>query len=310
MASSQQSMASRSAVPDALRSLWRTARGACRLLSRESEHQIADFVLSQLAADGGFRGRGAAGDLYYTLFGVECLAALGRPLPAGTIRRFLAGFGRGDDLDLVHLCCLVRCLARLADTAERRRQVAGAAQLLHRFKVPGEGFALGQGGQSSIYGSFLAVLALAAADLPLADPQDLERGTASLRCHDGSYGDRPALACGTTTVTAAAIVLLAQLGRPVPSAATDWLLEQGTASGGFVATPGAPVPDLLSTATARFALQCAGLPAVRDQEAVLDFLQSVWSDGGGFSGHVLDSATDCEYTFYGLLCLGTLGAGE
>ena len=75
--------------------------------------------------------------------------------------------------------------------------------------------------------------------------------------------------------------------------------------GGFRAMPGAPIPDLLSTATALHAL--AGLelsigPAV---EPTLDFVDTLWS-GRAFYGHWAEDILDCEYTFYGLLALGHL----
>ncbi len=70
--------------------------------------------------------------------------------------------------------------------------------------------------------------------------------------------------------------------------------------------PKAPIPDLLSTATALHAL--AGLE--RDlspvRESCLDFIDTLWSNEGGFHGHWSDDALDCEYTYYGLLALGHL----
>jgi hypothetical protein len=70
--------------------------------------------------------------------------------------------------------------------------------------------------------------------------------------------------------------------------------------------PEAPLPDLLSTATALHAL--AGLHAdiANVREPCLDFLDTLWSSRGGFLGHWADDAVDCEYTYYGLLALGHL----
>jgi len=41
----------------------------------ESADGVGTFVRSRLAADGGFRGRSDAADLYYTVFGIESLLA-------------------------------------------------------------------------------------------------------------------------------------------------------------------------------------------------------------------------------------------
>jgi hypothetical protein len=71
--------------------------------------------------------------------------------------------------------------------------------------------------------------------------------------------------------------------------------------------PNAPIPDLLSTATALHAL--AGLQVSFDhlKDACLDFIDSLWTNERlvprqlGRIEHL-----DCEYTFYGLLALGHL----
>jgi hypothetical protein len=112
---------------------------------------------------------------------------------------------------------------------------------------------------------------------------------------------------GTVPATAAAITLLHQLGMPISAAAGDWLLAQTHSDGGWLAVPGAPVPDLLSTATALHALACLERPLPEAlREKCLDFVDTLWSAEGGFHGHWADDALDAEYTFYGLLALGHL----
>jgi prenyltransferase beta subunit len=76
--------------------------------------------------------------------------------------------------------------------------------------------------------------------------------------------------------------------------------------GGFFASESAPIPDLLSTATALHAL--SGLEASFDlvKEPCLDFLDTLWSSKGGFHGNWTDEDIDCEYTYYALLALGHL----
>ena len=71
--------------------------------------------------------------------------------------------------------------------------------------------------------------------------------------------------------------------------------------------PQAPIPDLLSTATALHALACLERPLPSAaRERCLDFLDTLWSAEGGFHGHWADDHLDAEYTFYGLLALGHL----
>jgi len=76
---------------------------------------------------------------------------------------------------------------------------------------------------------------------------------------------------------------------------------------GFLAVPGAPLPDLLSTATALHALACLErrIPSTV-HERCLDFIDTLWSADGGFHGHWADDHLDAEYTYYGLLALGHL----
>ena len=85
-----------------------------------------------------------------------------------------------------------------------------------------------------------------------------------------------------------------------------WLLAQAHPLGGFRASPLAPLPDLLSTATALHALASVGLPVTSVREPCLDFIDTLWSNEGGFHGHWHDDILDVEYAFYGLLALGQL----
>ena len=83
----------------------------------------------------------------------------------------------------------------------------------------------------------------------------------------------------------------------------DYLLHVQDASGGFRADAAAPVPDLLSTATALFVLRCY---EVRPLVPTRDFIEAHWLDNGGFGATLWDEEGDVEYLFYGLLALGSL----
>ena len=62
--------------------MLQVARLSPKLLG-ESQELIAGFLRSQ-ERDGAFADRSGDADLYYTVFGLECLRALGAELPAGT----------------------------------------------------------------------------------------------------------------------------------------------------------------------------------------------------------------------------------
>ena len=77
----------------------------------EARDLVAGFLRGQVNADGGFRDRSGASDLYYTVFGLDALIALQEdPRPEPTAA-YLQGFGDGSALDLVHVACLARAWA-------------------------------------------------------------------------------------------------------------------------------------------------------------------------------------------------------
>lgn len=63
--------------------------------------------------------------------------------------------------------------------------------------------------------------------------------------------------------------------------------------------------DLLSTAVALYALRVSGYDLRLIAPACLKFVQDNYCDGAFLSGDG-DQTRDLEYTFYGLLALGTL----
>ena len=84
------------------------------------------------------------------------------------------------------------------------------------------------------------------------------------------------------------------------------MLDRCHARGGFFASCSTPVPDLLSTATALHALSALHVPTAGLRDPCLDFVDSLWTNRGGFFGTWADDTVDCEYTFYALLALGHL----
>ena len=92
---------------------------------------------------------------------------------------------------------------------------------------------------------------------------------------------------------------------PVPADAVTWLLARSHPKGGFSATEDAPMPDLLSTATALHALSGQHVSVEHLKEQTLDFLDTLWT-GKAFCGNWADDEPDCEYTYYALLAMGHL----
>lgn len=289
--------------------MLQVARLAPKLLG-DSADLVRAFLASQQNADGGFKDRSGGSDLYYTVFGLEGLLALQAPLPAARVIPYLERFGAGESLDFVHLCCLVRCWAALGSeyVAQRGSVWADAvAARLEIFRAKDGGFNILAGSPfGTAYGGFLGGAAYQDLGRPMPDGLRLVQSLKFLETPDGAWANERGVKAGATNSTAAMVTLLLRLGMPVAPAVGDWLLRAAHREGGFVAAPGAPIPDLLSTATALHAL--AGLE--RDFSALkdpcLDFIDTLWTNEGGFHGHWGDDSLDCEYTYYGLLALGHL----
>jgi hypothetical protein len=157
------------------------------------------------------------------------------------------------------------------------------------------------------YGSFLALGAYQ--DMGKLPPKPLRilQSLKKLETPDHAWNNHPNLPTGSTNPTAGAVVLLNNLHLPINAEVGQWLRARLHAQGGFVAVPDAPIPDLLSTATALHALAALDVRLTEEQtESCLDFVDSLWDATGGFHGHWSDDYLDCEYTFYGLLALGHL----
>lgn len=272
----------------------------------ESRDLVAAFLRDRLNADGGFQDRTGASDLYYTVFALDALIALQAQLPVDRTAAYIAQFGDGAGLDFVHLACLARSYACIG----RRPSDPAADRLLNRlesFRTPDGGYStVAAAPEGTAYAAFLAMCAYEDLSSEQPNRQAIADSISRLRAADGGYANQSSMAVGVTTATAAAVLVLRHLDVPVDRGVGMWLLDRCHARGGFFAAPAAPVPDLLSTATALHALTAMHVPLAAVQEPCLDFVDSLWTNRGGFYGSWADDVLDCEYTYYGLLALGHL----
>jgi prenyltransferase beta subunit len=268
----------------------------------ESAGLVHDFLRTRITASGAGVDRAGKPDLYYTIFTLASLQALDAPLPDST--GYLRSFGDGEGLDFIHLGALARCRAAIGSHDFADEVLAR----IERHRSCDGGYDAEQGAErGNAYGCFVALGAYQDLARPQPAPLRMVQCLKLLETPDGAWGNLRGMKQGTVTATAAAVTLLHQLEMPLNPAIADWLLAQAHPQGGWLALPGAPLPDLLSTATALHALACLArpLPAAL-RERTLDFIDSLWSAEGGFHGHWADDHLDAEYTFYGLLALGHL----
>ena len=280
------------------------ARLAARLLD-DSAARIIEYLQEQWTDSGGAADRAGKADLYYTVFTLEGLLALQAEPPRQRILEYLAGFDLGATLDLVHLGRLARCLAAL-DRAPDDRLKNAMLERLEAHRSADGGYAAAPGRErGTLYHAFLTLGAYQ--DLGHRPPrsEDLLASIESRACDDGSYSNDDLLPVGNTPSTAAAVTLLRQLGGSPRPNTGDWLLARHHEQGGFLAIPGAPLPDLLSTGTALHALTSLNCSFEPIRESCLDFVDTLWT-GRAFCGNWSDDQPDSEYTFYALLALGHL----
>jgi prenyltransferase beta subunit len=276
-------------------------------LLREGADRAAEFILGCLNDDGGFRGRDRGSDLYFTAFALSSLLALKARFPHRRVVEYLHSFGAGEKLDFVHLAALVRCWISLSEDPGANAS-RGVVERIERCRSRDGGYnQFPQGRHGTAYACFLALGAYQDLGAEIPDVAGLARCVGSLRSTGGGYGNSPDMEIGSTPATAAAVTILRELDQNADDSVGRWLLERCWKGGGFLATPAAPIPDLLSTATALHALAGLGINLKQIKEPSLDFIDTLWDPRGGFRAYCADEELDCEYTFYGLLALGHLG---
>lgn len=285
--------------------MLQVARLAPNLL-HETGGRVADFLRGQLNSDGGGKDRAGESDLYYTVFVLEGLTALRTMLPVDAVRSYLESFEDGAYLDLVHLSCLARCWANLPQGQVDSNRTDAIMERLYSFRSADGGFAAESGAAwGTVYHCFLALGTCQDLARSLHDPDGLYRCISAMETADGAYANEKDLQLGTTPTTAAAATLLRHLDKPISPRVGDWLMARVCDQGGFLALPNAPLPDLLSTATALHALSGMHVELDGIKERCLDFLDTLWT-GKAFCGNWADDFEDSEYTYYALLALGHL----
>lgn len=286
-----------------------SAARASELLGPQQPH-VEAFLRARHNADGGFGDVRGRSDLYYTAFALGAMLALRMPVATERITAYLHPFGRGEDLDFVHRCCLARCWgslgqAHLPPDADARAILEG----VESFRTAEGGYTQSPPQAPSVYACFLAMGAYEDLDNHMPDLAGPLQAIYACRTADGGFANAPLQAQGTTPPTAAAVTMLAALNQPPEPAALNWLAARACPQGGFFASPDAPAPDLLSTAVALHALAACGRPLDAWRSPCIDFVETLWATDGGFTGHWAQSNADCEYTFYALLAMGHL-AGQ
>lgn len=278
-----------------------------RPLLNEARDELIAFLDSRIGPHGGMANRAGQEDLYYTMFGQQGYAALDTTIPHDRLRPYLESFGEGSDLDFIHLCCLGRCWSMMDRTPFDQSWLKRLFERIESYRTPDGGYNSRRGSQQgTAYGAFLAAGLYQDWEQAPPDLDSLMEAILSLQSDDGGFSNLPRSDTGITTAVSAVVCFCCHFNLPVEEKWLQWIASRASYSGGFLAFKDAPMPDLLSTATALHALRRGGAALDEWRQPCLNYLNSLWDERGGFYAHAADGVVDTEYTFYGLLALGSL----
>lgn len=253
------------------------------VLDQNAVNSLKEFVKGKQTQSGGFADKAGNADLYYTLFGYYLSEALELSDMKPSIKKYLETEVTGKNPEGVHLHCAAILAARTG--ADKSLTHILTEKVHDNLKTQFE--------KQAVYSAFLSLLSC----YYIKDFKSLYL----LRKQLDSLAGKHSLTC---PVVAAFLVLQSSFRKPVKEL-TGKLLQFYDDNGGFKATLAVPVPDLLSTAVALYALNYTGFDLSLIKPESLDYVDSMFTEGG-FMGNVLDPDPDIEYTFYGLLALGSL----
>lgn len=245
--------------------------------------EIRTFIVRKQTARGGFADRGGKCDLYYSLFGYYIAESLSVTEVINPLKEYVAETVKSNNLIGVYRYCGAILYAKLigsdANTEKLRKQIV--ADLTNANSKQPE------------YSIFLGMLAL----YYLEDYRNIQRVV-------NQYKKTISLKLLPCPVVAATAVLLGMAGNQQPEA-SELLKSFYRESGGFAALHKAPSEDLLSTGVALYALHFLDADFRLIKPECLSFVDNLY-ENGGFRATQDDSITDVEYTFYGLLALGSM----
>jgi prenyltransferase beta subunit len=268
---------------DQSRSIESVLKNGLQLVDVETKDTICSYVISHQTDKGGFMDRAGNADLYYTLFGTYLAEALLLTEVLNKIKIFLIDVEKNKTLTGIYLNCVVIIHAKLfgSETLPEEIQKKALNEIKQKEK------------SQHAYSSFIHLLTL----------YHLKEYRASYRLIKKIRSKKPDT-LSPCTVTAAELILCSLTHKPVDTT-TKQLLSFNRPNGGFAALDKTKAEDLLSTGVALYALNYVKADLRLIKPECLSFIDSLYMDGG-FRAMESDLETDIEYTFYGLLALGSL----
>lgn len=252
------------------------------ILDENSQKEVRDFVGSCQHPDGGFTDRAGHPDLYYSLFGAWLSAAMDLN---HTMRNYKPYIDRelNKNSGPVDLFASLLIQVLLFENGFRKPSVIKLLKITFF-----------EGNKTNIYYRFF--LFLLAVDALYHNRLIRILGLPALTF----YSPPPGSPC---SVHAAVAVARHKVGLQTEKQSK--ILLSYFEDNGFKSFRDVREPDMLSTAVSLFALKTIGTDLRMVTPECLDFIQQNYSAGAFLAGNG-DEVRDLEYTFYGLLALGTL----
>lgn len=265
------------------KSIEAVLKKSIQLLNDEMVEEIKSFIRLKLTPQGGFADRAGKCDLYYSLFGYYLAEAFSvtevfKPLKDYTKKKVCE-----LDLSGVDLYCGAILYAKLHGIDDISMKLG--KQITADLKKS-------QNKQAE-YSSFMGFLALYYLEDFIAIKRLINRYNSNDLQKDIPC---PVLAANT---------ILNKLAGHHDHSGADKLKSFYRGNGGFTAIKHAPFEDLLSTGIALYALNFINADFRLIKPDCLSFIDNLY-ENGGFRSTQTDFETDVEYTFYGLLGLGSL----
>jgi len=280
------------------------------LLDESIQTEIRNRVLASFNSDGGFADRGGKSDLYYSIFGCFVSEALSIDEIKPQLKEFVKAKVKDPSLSGVNLYCgsiLYTKTNGFDSTTEKLRKKIEA-----ELEVETE--------NKSSYSYFIGLITL----YYLKDYRLILKLKKRIKRTSKEKDS-------TCSLTAAYAIVNYFFNRSKNFSSYTFLRRQESKSlnkmdsrlsenvrnsignlfsfyrgkGGFAAIQKAPVPDLLSTAVALYSLHFIDTDLKDIKPDCLTFVDDLYLNGG-FRATEMDFDIDIEYTFYGLLALGSL----
>lgn len=253
-------------------------------LDKSYQNEIKTFIKSQQHFTGGFMDRAGKPDLYYSLFGLWLSLATKQKKLQNNLKEFVSNKNRSELTNAVEDMALL-LLKSILNSNQKNQSVLSIINMAFR---KGKMIELS-------YQFFLISLTIDA----VGKNKKLYYFFARIWLY--FYKSKGNIPCSLTAALVYARKMLGLCTKNIRKKLVSFSIEDS----GFRAFESVTTADTLSTGVALFVLKETGYDLRMIKPGCLSFVQENYDTGAFLSGDG-DQTKDLEYTFYGLLALGSL----